>query len=78
MSGSGDVSLAIFITSMSSSKSLVFALTASSNSADHQALGGRLMRPKGMEDLAAFSVSKLKRAAAEEREQDEYSFVEGQ
>ena len=31
------------------------------------------MRPKGMEDLAAFSAREVKRAAAEERERDEYS-----
>ena len=36
------------------------------------------MRPKEMEDLAAFSVRKVKRAAAEERERDEYSSEEGQ
>ena len=30
------------------------------------------MRPKGMEDLAAFSAREVKRAAAEERERDEY------
>ena len=34
------------------------------------------MRPKGMEDLAAFSAREVKRAAAEER--DEYSSAEGQ
>ena len=34
------------------------------------------MWPKGMEDLAAFSVREVKRAAAEER--DEYSSAEGQ
>ena len=28
------------------------------------------MRPKGMEDLAAFSAREVKRAAAEERERD--------
>ena len=38
----------------------------------------RLVRPKGMEDLAAFSVGEVKRAAAEERERYEYSFAEGQ
>ena len=32
--------------------------------------------PKGMENLAAFSVREVKRAAAEER--DEYSSAEGQ
>ena len=50
--------------------------TAPSTSADHQALGWRLMRPKGMENLAVFSVREVKRAAAEET--DEYSTVEGQ
>ena len=34
------------------------------------------MRPKGMEDLAAFSAKEVKRAAAEER--DEYFSAEGQ
>ena len=33
------------------------------------------MRPKGMEDLAAFSAREVKRAAVEER--DEYSSAEG-
>ena len=36
------------------------------------------MRSEGMENLAAFSVRKVKRATAEERERDEYSFAEGQ
>ena len=36
------------------------------------------MPPKGMEDMAAFSVRELKRAAAEERERDGYSSAEGQ
>ena len=36
------------------------------------------MRPKGMEDLAAFSAREVKRAAAEEREGGEYSSAEGQ
>ena len=36
------------------------------------------MRPKGMEELTAFSARELKRAAAEERERDEYSSAEGQ
>ena len=48
----------------------------SSTLVGHQALGGRLMRPKGMEDLAAFSAREVKRAAADER--DEYSFAEEQ
>ena len=36
------------------------------------------MRPKGMEDLAAFSATEVKRAAAEEGEKNEYSSAEGQ
>ena len=63
---------------MSGRKALCLVLTASSTSADHQALGGRLMWPKGIEDLAAFSAREVKRAAAEERERDEYSSAEGQ
>ena len=59
-------------------KALCLLPTALSTSADHQALGGRLMWPKGMEDLAAFSARELKRAAAEEKERDEYSSAEGQ
>ena len=59
-------------------KALRLSPTASSTSADHQALGGRLMRPKGMEDLAAFIAREVKRAAAEERERDEYSYAVGQ
>ena len=59
-------------------KALRLSLIALSTSADHQALGGRLMRPKGMEDLAAFSAREAKRAAAEERERDEYSSADGQ
>ena len=35
------------------------------------------MRPKGMENLAAFSARVVKRAAAEERERDEYSSCRG-
>ena len=36
------------------------------------------MRPKEMEDLGAFSVREVKRAAVEERERDEYSSAEAQ
>ena len=36
------------------------------------------MRPKGMEDLATFGVRGVKRAAAEERERENISSVEGQ
>ena len=59
-------------------KALRRSLTASFTLADHQALGWRLMRPKGMEDLATFSAREIKRAAAEERERDEYSSAERQ
>ena len=34
------------------------------------------MRPKQLEDLAAFSAREVKRAAAEERERKEYSSAE--
>ena len=56
-----NVSMAIFITSVSSSESLASFTTTSSTSADNQALGWRLMQPKGMEDLAAFSVREVKK-----------------
>ena len=36
------------------------------------------MRPKGMKDLAAFSVREVKRKAAGERENNEYSSAKGQ
>ena len=36
------------------------------------------MPPKEMEDLGTFSAREVKRAAAEERERDEYSSAEGQ
>ena len=36
------------------------------------------MRPKGMEDLAAFSAREVKRAAAKDRERDQYYSAEGQ
>ena len=36
------------------------------------------MRPKEMEDLAAFSAREVKRVGAEEREKDVYSSAEGQ
>ena len=66
-SRSGDVSLAIFITSVSDSKSLAsFTNRFFHLSRPPGFRGGRLMRPKGMEDLAAFSAREVKRAAAEE------------
>ena len=36
------------------------------------------MQPKGMEDLAVFSAREVKRAAAEERERDQYSSAKEQ
>ena len=36
------------------------------------------MRPKELEDLAAFSARKVKKVAAEKREKDEYSSAEEQ
>ena len=36
------------------------------------------MRTKGMEDLTSFSAREVKRAAAEARERDEYSYADGQ
>ena len=59
-------------------KVLRLLLTAASALVDHQALGGCLMRPNGMEDLAAFSAREVERAAVEERERDEYSSAEKQ
>ena len=50
---------------------------ASFTSGNHQALEWRLMRPNGMEDLAAFSVRESKKAAAAEKtERDQYSSAE--
>ena len=72
-SRSGDVSLAIFITSVSGRESLASFTNRIFHFSDHQALGWRLMRPKGTKDLAAFSAREVKRVAAEERERDEYS-----
>ena len=78
-SESRDVSLAIFITSVSGSQSLTsFTNRFFHFSADHQALGSRLMRPKGTEDLAAFSAREVKGVMAEEKERDECSSAEGQ
>ena len=57
-------------------KALRLSLIAPSTSGNHQGLGWHLVRPKEMEGLATFSVTEVKRAAAEER--DEYSFAEGQ
>ena len=57
---------------------LYLSLTTSSPSEDHQALGWRLKQLKGMEDLVAFNVREVRRAAAEERKRDEYSSAERQ
>ena len=57
-------------------KALRLSLIALSTSADHQSLGDRLMRLKGMEDLTTFSAREVKRAAAEER--DKCFSAEGQ
>ena len=62
---------------MSGSESFTSSLTASSTSADHQALVWRLTWPKGMENLTAFSAKEVKRPATEEREKKEYSSAEG-
>ena len=51
-------------------KAIPLSLTASCTSADHQALGWRLMQLKGVKDLATFSVREVKGAAAEDRERD--------
>ena len=77
-SGNRNVSLAIFITSVSGSKSL----TSFTNRFFHykRPPGFRLAvdAVEGMKDLAAFSVREVKRVAAEERERDEYCSAEGQ
>ena len=65
-SGSGGVSLAIFITSMNCSESLA----SFTNCFFHFSGPPGFKMAKGMEDLTAFSVREVKRAAAEER--DEY------
>ena len=53
--GSTNVSLTIFTISVSGNKSLSSIVYRIFHSGDHQALGGRLMLPKEMEDLAAFN-----------------------
>ena len=78
MSGGGDVRLTIFITSMSCNKSF----TSFSYRFFHfrRSAGFRLAFDAAeiMENLGAFSVIKIKRAAAEERERIEYSSADGQ
>ena len=75
---SGDVSLVIFITSVSGSDSLASFTNRTFHLSRPPALEGRLMRLKEMEDLAAFSAREEKRAAAEERERVEYFSAERQ
>ena len=78
MLGSRDVIVTIFITSMSSSKSL----TSFACRFFHfrKPPGLRLTWPKGMENLAAFSARKVKRASVRERdiERKKYSSAEEQ
>ena len=76
MSRGRDVSLSIFITYLSGSKR--FLLTASSALGDYQAWGWHFRWPKGMKDFASFNATKVKRAAAEEKERDEYSSAQRQ
>ena len=54
-----------------SEKALRLSLTASSTSADHQGLDWRLMRPKGMKDLAA-----LRQRSKESSSIEKYSSAE--
>ena len=55
------MSLTIFITSMSGSKTLSLLLTALSASKDHKARGWCLTRLKGIENSAAFSAREEKK-----------------
>ena len=64
MSGNGDVSLAIFIAFLSGSESHVSFTSHFFHFRRPPGLRWRLMLPKGMEDLAAFSAREVKRAAA--------------
>ena len=68
MSGSEDVSLTIFIASESGSESLTFLTNRFFYFSGPLGLVWRLMWPKGMEYLAAFSVREVKRAPAEKKE----------
>ena len=77
-SRSGDESLAIFITSVSGSESLASFTNCTFHLKRPPGLGERLMPPKRMEDLAAFSAREVKRAAAKEKERDENSSAKGQ
>ena len=77
-SGSGDVSLTIFITSAAAAKALRLTLTASSTLVGHQVLGLCLILPKGMENLAAFSVREVKSFAFESQVESRVIDVESQ
>ena len=78
MSESRDVSLTIFITSMSGSESLTSFTDCIFHCSRPSSLKLAFDAAKGMEDLAALGVREMKRAAAAETERDEYSSVEGQ
>ena len=80
MLGSRDVIVTIFITSMSSSKSLTSFACRFFHFRKPPGLRLTLTWPKGMENLAAFSARKVKRASVRERdvERKEYSSAEEQ
>ena len=64
---------------LAAATALRLSLTAFSISGDHQGLGWRLTRPKGMKSLATISVRKAKRtAAAAEREREGISVVDSE
>ena len=75
ISGSRDVSLTIFITSISGSKSLTSLAYRFFHFRKPLGLRLALTRPKGKEHLAAFSARRVKREAAEERGKKECFFV---
>ena len=70
--------MAIFITSVSGSEGLASFTNRTFHLSRPPGFRMASMLPKGIEDLAAFSAREVKRAAAEERERDEYSSAEGQ
>ena len=76
MSGSGDVSLTIFIISVSDGESLTSFTSCFFHFSRPPGFRLALMRRKVMENLVAFSVKEVKRAAAEKRERDEYFSAE--
>ena len=78
MTERGDISLSIFITSMSGNKSLTSFAYGFFHFRRPPGLKLAFDAAKGMNDLAAFSARELKRAAAEEREWDECFSAEDQ